>query len=348
MTEELNRYISLIPKAELHLHIEGSLEPDLMFSMAKKNGVNIKYKSEDDLRAAYNFNNLQEFLDIYYAGADVLITEQDFYDLTIAYLKKIKGDNVIHTEIFFDPQTHTARGVGFDTVVKGITRALDEGKEQMGISSHLIMCFLRHLDEQSAQETLDLALDYKDKIIGVGLDSSELGNPPSKFTNVFKRAQKEGFLTVAHAGEEGPAEYVWEAINVLNVMRIDHGVQSINDKKLVAELVKTQMPLTVCPLSNLKLKVVSDLKELPLKRMMDKNILVTINSDDPSYFGGYINQNYIETAEALNLTKDDILQLAKNSFTASFLTDAEKKYYLDKVDAVDKELRKQSHPANIM
>ena len=348
MTEELNRYIRLIPKAELHLHIEGSLEPDLMFSMAKKNGVNIKYKSEDDLRAAYNFNNLQEFLDIYYAGADVLITEQDFYDLTIAYLKKIQAANVIHTEIFLEPQADTARGIGFDTVVKGITRALHVGKEQMGISSHLIMCFLRHLDEQSAQETLDLALGYKDKIIGVGLDSSELGNPPSKFANVFKRAQKEGFLTVAHAGEEGPAEYVWEAINVLNVMRIDHGVQSINDKKLVAELVKTRMPLTVCPLSNLKLKVVSDLKELPLKRMIDKNILVTINSDDPSYFGGYINQNYIETAEALNLTKDDILQLAKNSFTASFLTDAEKKYYLDKVDAVDKELRKQSHPANIM
>ena len=348
MTEELNRYIRLIPKAELHLHIEGSLEPDLMFSMAKKNGVNIKYKSEDDLRAAYNFNNLQEFLDIYYAGADVLLTEEDFYDLTIAYLKKIEEDNVIHTEIFFDPQTHTARGVRFDTVVKGITRALDEGKEQMGISSHLIMCFLRHLDEQSAQETLDLALDYKDKIIGVGLDSSELGNPPSKFKNVFKRAQKEGFLTVAHAGEEGPTEYIWEAISLLNVMRIDHGVQSINDKKLVAELVKTQMPLTVCPLSNLKLKVVSDLKELPLKRMMDKNILVTINSDDPSYFGGYINQNYIETAKALNLTKDDILQLAKNSFTASFLTDTEKKYYLDKVDAVDKELIKQSHLANII
>ena len=348
MTEELNRYIRLIPKAELHLHIEGSLEPELMFAMAKKNGVNIKYKSEDDLRAAYNFNNLQEFLDIYYAGADVLITEQDFYDLTIAYLKKIEEDNVIHTEIFFDPQTHTVRGIAFDTVVKGISRALDDGKEQMGISSHLIMCFLRHLDEQSAQETLDLALNYKDKIIGVGLDSSELGNPPSKFVNVFKRAQKEGFLTVAHAGEEGPAEYVWEAINLLNVMRIDHGVQSINDEKLVAELVKTQMPLTVCPLSNLKLKVVSDLKELPLKRMMDKNILVTINSDDPSYFGGYVNQNYIETAEALNLTKDDILQLAKNSFTASFLTDAEKRYYLDKVDAADKELRKQPHLAKIL
>lgn len=343
MTEELNRYIRLIPKAELHLHIEGSLEPELMLAMAKKNGVNIKYKSEDELRAAYNFNNLQEFLDIYYAGADVLLTEEDFYDLTFAYLKKIHEDNVLHTEIFFDPQTHTVRGVAFDTVVKGITRALQDGKEQMGISSHLIMCFLRHLDEKSAQETLDYALDYKDKIIGVGLDSSEVGNPPSKFVNVFKRAQEEGFLTVAHAGEEGPAEYVWEAINLLNVERIDHGVQSINDEKLVAELVKKQMPLTVCPLSNLKLKVVSDLKDLPLKRMMDKNMMVTINSDDPSYFGGYVNQNYLEVAEALNLTKDDILLLAKNSFNASFLTDAEKKHYLDKVDEMDKKLRRNNN-----
>ena len=319
------------------------LEPELMLAMAKKNGVNIKYKSEDELRAAYNFNNLQEFLDIYYAGADVLLTEEDFYDLTFAYLKKIHEDNVLHTEIFFDPQTHTVRGVAFDTVVKGITRALQDGKEQMGISSHLIMCFLRHLDEKSAHETLDYALNYKDKIIGVGLDSSEVGNPPSKFVNVFKRAQEEGFLTVAHAGEEGPAEYVWEAINLLNVERIDHGVQSINDEKLVAELVKKQMPLTVCPLSNLKLKVVSDLKDLPLKRMMDKNIMVTINSDDPSYFGGYVNQNYLEVAEALNLTKDDILLLAKNSFNASFLTDAEKKHYLDKVDEMDKKLRRNNN-----
>ena len=339
MTEELNRYIRLIPKAELHLHIEGSLEPELMFAMAEKNDVSIKYKSEDELRAAYNFNNLQEFLDLYYAGADVLLTEEDFYDLTFAYLKKIHEDNVLHTEIFFDPQTHTIRGVSFDTVVKGITRALDDGKEQLGISSHLIMCFLRHLDEKSAQETLDYALDYKDKIIGVGLDSSEVGNPPSKFVNVFKRAQEEGFLTVAHAGEEGPADYVWEALNLLNVKRIDHGVQSINDEKLIDQLVKKQMPLTVCPLSNLKLKGVSDLKDLPLKRMMDKNMLVTINSDDPSYFGGYVNQNYLEVASALNLTKDDILLLAKNSFTASFLTEDEKKFYLDKVDEMDRELR---------
>lgn len=332
MTEELNRYIRHIPKAELHLHIEGSLEPEQMFAMAKKNGVKLKYNSVDELRAAYNFNNLQEFLDIYYAGADVLLTEEDFYDLTMAYLKKAHEDNVVHTEIFFDPQTHTSRGVKFDAVVSGISRALEDGRKQMNISSHLIMCFLRHLDETAAMQDLDAALDYKDKIIGVGLDSSELGNPPSKFNNVFQRAQKEGFLTVAHAGEEGPTDYVWEALNMLNVMRIDHGVKSLEDEKLVAELVKRQMPLTVCPLSNLKLKVVNDLKDHPLKKMLDKNMMVTINSDDPSYFGGYVNQNYLDVAEALNLTKDDILTLAKNSFTSSFLSDAEKEKFMDMVD----------------
>lgn len=332
MTEELNRYIRHIPKAELHLHIEGSLEPEQMFAMAKKNGVKLKYNSVDELRAAYNFNNLQEFLDIYYAGADVLLTEEDFYDLTMAYLKKAHEDNVVHTEIFFDPQTHTSRGVKFDAVVSGISRALEDGRKQMNISSHLIMCFLRHLDETAAMQDLDAALDYKDEIIGVGLDSSELGNPPSKFNNVFQRAQKEGFLTVAHAGEEGPTDYVWEALSMLNVMRIDHGVKSLEDEKLVAELVKRQMPLTVCPLSNLKLKVVNDLKDHPLKKMLDKNMMVTINSDDPSYFGGYVNQNYLDVAEALNLTKDDILTLAKNSFTSSFLSDAEKEKFMDMVD----------------
>ena len=339
MTQELSRYIRLIPKAELHLHIEGSLEPELMFAMAKKNGVKIRYNSIEELRAAYNFNNLQEFLNLYYAGADVLLTEEDFYDLTMAYLKKAHKDNVVHTEIFFDPQTHTVRGVKFDSVVNGIVRALEDGKKQMGISSHLIMCFLRHLDEKSAMEALDYALDHKDKIIGVGLDSSELGNPPRKFKNAFKRAQEEGFLTVAHAGEEGPAEYVWEAVDLLNVMRVDHGVRSIDDKKLVEELVKRQMPLTVCPLSNLKLKVVTDLKDHPLKKMLDKNLMVTINSDDPSYFGGYINQNYLEVAQALDLTKDDIFILAKNSFTSSFLSDTEKRKYMDMVEVADRELR---------
>lgn len=335
MTEELNRYIRLIPKAELHLHIEGSLEPELMFEMAKKNGVKIKYNSIEEIKAAYNFNNLQEFLDLYYAGADVLLTQEDFYDLTMAYLKKAHEDNVLHTEIFFDPQTHTARGVKFESVVNGIVNALDDGKKQLGISSQLIMCFLRHLDEKSAMETLNYALDHKDKIIAVGLDSSELGNPPTKFVNVFERAQKEGFLTVAHAGEEGPASYVWEALDHLNVMRIDHGVRSIDDKKLIDELAKRQIPLTVCPLSNLKLKVVSDLKDHPLKKMLDKNLLVTINSDDPSYFGGYVNQNYLEVAHALNLTKEDILVLAKNSFQASFLSDAEKQRYIQMIDDFD-------------
>lgn len=339
MTEELNRYIRLIPKAELHLHIEGSLEPELMFAMAKKNGVKIKYNSIEELHAAYDFNNLQEFLNLYYTGADVLLTEEDFYDLTMAYLKKAHEDNVVHTEIFFDPQTHTVRGVKFESIVNGIIRALEDGEKEMNISSHLIMCFLRHLDEKSAMKTLDYALDHKDKIIGVGLDSSELGNPPSKFINVFERAQKEGFLTVAHAGEEGPAAYVWEAIDLLNVMRVDHGVRSIDDKKLIDELVKRQIPLTVCPLSNLKLKVVSDLKDHPLKKMLDKNLMVTVNSDDPSYFGGYVNQNYLEVAHALNLTKDDILILAKNSFTSSFLSDAEKKKFVERVELKDKELR---------
>ena len=335
MTEELNRYIRLIPKAELHLHIEGSLEPELMFEMAKKNGVKIKYNSIEEIKAAYNFNNLQEFLDLYYAGANVLLTQEDFYNLTMAYLKKAHEDNVLHTEIFFDPQTHTERGVKFESVVNGIVNALDDGKKQLGISSQLIMCFLRHLDEKSAMETLNYALDHKDKIIAVGLDSSELGNPPTKFVNVFERAQKEGFLTVAHAGEEGPASYVWEALDHLNVMRIDHGVRSIDDKRLIDELAKRQIPLTVCPLSNLKLKVVSDLKDHPLKKMLDKNLLVTINSDDPSYFGGYVNQNYLEVAHALNLTKEDILVLAKNSFQASFLSDAEKQRYIQMIDDFD-------------
>jgi adenosine deaminase len=257
----------------------------------------------------------------------------------MAYLKKAHEDNVVHTEIFFDPQTHTVRGVKFESIVNGIIRALEDGEKEMNISSHLIMCFLRHLDEKSAMKTLDYALDHKDKIIGVGLDSSELGNPPSKFTNVFERAQKEGFLTVAHAGEEGPAAYVWEAMDLLNVMRIDHGVRSIDDKKLIDELVKRQIPLTVCPLSNLRLKVVSDLKDHPLKRMLDKNLMVTVNSDDPSYFGGYVNQNYLEVAHALNLTKDDILILVKNSFTSSFLSEKEKKRFFDKVELADRSLR---------
>ncbi|HJN97523.1 MAG TPA: adenosine deaminase, partial [Candidatus Marinimicrobia bacterium] len=276
---QLNNYIEGIPKAELHLHIEGTFEPELMFEIARRNNISINYKSIDELKKAYSFNNLQEFLDIYYAGASVLLQVQDFYDLTWAYLTKAHEQNLIHTEIFFDPQTHTDRGLSFDTVIQGIRSALDDGKEKLGISSKLIMCFLRHLDEAAAFETLNQALPYKNWIAGVGLDSSELGHPPSKFQRVFSKARDEGFITVAHAGEEGPAEYVWEAINLLKVSRIDHGNRSLDDKQLIKYLIETQIPLTVCPLSNLELKVVNDLKDHPLLKLMEAGLVVTINSD---------------------------------------------------------------------
>lgn len=323
LDQSLVEFIKKIPKAELHLHIEGSFEPELMFEIAKRNNVEIPYKSVEEVKAAYNFHNLQSFLDIYYAGASVLLKEQDFYDMTYAYLKRCDEDNVRHTEIFFDPQTHTDRGVSFDTVFKGIKRALDDGKKNFGISYHIIMCFLRHLSEEEAMKTLEMAIPYKKDIIGVGLDSSEVGHPPSKFKNVFARALEEGFLTVAHAGEEGPPEYIWEALDLLKVKRIDHGVRSIEDDKLMERIINEQIPLTVCPLSNLKLCVVKDLKDHNLKMMLDRGVCVTINSDDPAYFGGYMNQNYLETAEALNLSKEDIIKLAKNSFEASFLTESE-------------------------
>ncbi|MBU0577752.1 adenosine deaminase [Patescibacteria group bacterium] len=325
-------FIKKIPKAELHLHIEGTFEPELMFEIAKRNKIEIKYKSIEELKNAYNFNNLQEFLDIYYEGAGVLIEEQDFYDMTWAYLQKAHSQNVIHAEIFFDPQTHTDRGIKFETVINGIHRAVTDAKEEFGMSAQLIMCFLRHLDEESAIKTFKEALPYKDKITAVGLDSSEVGNPPSKFQKVFEMARGEGFLTVAHAGEEGPAEYVWEALNLLKVSRIDHGNHCLDDEKLIAELAQLQMPLTVCPLSNLKLKVVEDLTEHPLKEMMQKGLLVTINSDDPAYFGGYINENYLAITKALNLSKEDIVQLAKNSFKATFLEDSAKKEMIKKVE----------------
>lgn len=328
----MNDFIKSIPKAELHLHIEGSFEPELMFKIAKRNNKKIKYESVEELKKAYNFNNLQEFLDIYYSAAAVLIEEQDFYDMTWAYLEKIHSQNVIHTEIFFDPQTHTDRGIKFSTVIKGINRALQDGKNKLGISSKLIMCFLRHLDEESALKTLKEALNYKELITAVGLDSSEVGNPPSKFQRVFGQSRNAGFLTVAHAGEEGPAEYVWEALDLLKVSRIDHGNHSLDDGELVKELVKRKMPLTLCPLSNLKLKVVKDLKQHPLRKMMNSGLLVTINSDDPAYFGGYINENYTSISEALNLSKEDIYQLAKNSFIASFLEEETKKQMIEEVD----------------
>ena len=329
---QINNFIEGIPKAELHLHIEGTFEPELMFEIAHRNNIPINYQSVDELKKAYNFNNLQEFLDIYYAGASVLIHEQDFYDLTWAYLTKVHAQNLVHTEIFFDPQTHTDRGISFDTVIQGIHNALIDGKDKLGISSQLIMCFLRHLVEASAFETLEQALPYKNWIAGVGLDSSELGHPPSKFERVFSKAMDEGFITLAHAGEEGPAEYVWEAINLLKVSRIDHGNRSLDDDQLIKYIAEKQIPLTVCPLSNLELKVVEDLKDHPLLQLMEAGVMVTINSDDPAYFDGYMNENYIQIATALNFSKKQIAQLAKNSFKASFLPDKKKEKLISQVE----------------
>jgi adenosine deaminase len=332
MDKSIKDFIAELPKAELHLHIEGTLEPELLFKLAQRNNKKTSFKSIEELKHAYNFNNLQEFLDIYYQGASVLIEEQDFYDLTWAYLEKAHAQNILHAEIFFDPQTHTDRGIKFETVIKGIHHALENGKEKLGISSKLILCFLRHLDEKAAHETLEAALPFKAWITAVGLDSSEIGHPPSKFQHVYDKAKKEGLLTVAHAGEEGPAEYVWEALNLLKVARIDHGNHALDDEKLIKELVAKQIPLTVCPLSNQKLKVVPDLKNHPLKQMLEKGLLVTINSDDPAYFGGYVNENYLAIAQALNLSKQEIMQLAKNSFTASFLEPKIKQQMIEKVN----------------
>jgi len=328
----INKFIAGIPKAELHLHIEGTFEPELMFEIAIRNNLKLKYNSVDELIAAYNFNNLQEFLDIYYNGANVLLEEQDFYDLTWAYLKKIHSQNVVHTEIFFDPQTHASRGVPFSKVIRGIHRALEDGHNELGITSRLILSILRHLSQESAFQTLSDALEYKEWIIAVGLDSSENGHPPSKFQLFFEKVKAEGFQIVAHAGEEGPPQYVWEALNLLNVSRIDHGNRSLEDPLLVIELVKRKMPLTICPLSNLKLKVVVDMNKHPLAEMLDKGIMATVNSDDPAYFGGYINENYMAVADSLNLTKEQIVRLAKNSFAASFLEEEEKLKMINKVE----------------
>ncbi len=329
----LEQFIKGIPKAELHLHIEGTFEPELMFQIAKRNGIAIKYSSVDELKNAYSFNNLQEFLNIYYEGAGVLITEQDFYDMTWAYFTKIHAEKVLHTELFFDPQTHTTRGVEFKTVIHGINRACEDAKLKLGISSKLIMCFLRDLDEESALKTLEEALPYKDLILGVGLDSAEVGNPPSKFKKVYDKAHHLGFMTVAHAGEEGPSEYVWDALNNLRIARIDHGNRALDDDNLVQEIAQRKIALTVCPLSNLKLCVVSDLKDHPLKKMLELGIRATVNSDDPAYFGGYINENYLQTANALKLTKEDIYILAKNSFEGSFLHADEKEKHIMAVDS---------------
>ncbi len=311
-------FISGLPKAELHLHIEGSLEPELMFALAQRNEVDIPFASVEEVRAAYAFSNLQDFLDIYYQGMSVLQTEQDFYDLAMAYFQRIARDNVLHAEIFFDPQGHTERGVSFDTAISGLLRAMDDAETEFGISSHLIMCFLRHLSEEDAFVTLEQAEPWLDRILGVGLDSSELGHPPSKFARVFARAREKGLKCVAHGGEEGPPSYVREALDELKIDRLDHGNRSLEDDQLVERLVREGMTLTVCPLSNLALCVVDDLKQHPLKKMLDLGLQATVNSDDPSYFGGYMNANFLQTAEALDLSADDVVTLAKNGFAGSF------------------------------
>lgn len=326
--------IKKLPKAELHLHIEGTFEPELMFQIAKRNNVAIRFNNVEEIKKAYDFHNLQSFLDIYYEGANVLIKEKDFYDLTMAYLKRCKEDNVVHTEIFFDPQTHTDRGISFATVFNGIHSALQDAEKEWGITSHMIMCFLRHLDEESAFKTLKESLPFKEHIIAVGLDSSEVGHPPSKFKNVFEFALKEGFLAVAHAGEEGPPEYIWEALNLLKIKRIDHGVRSLEDEKLMQKIIAENIPLTVCPLSNLKLCVFKKLSDHNLKKLLMRGVKVTINSDDPAYFGGYVNQNYIETAKALDLSAEELKTLASNSFEASFLPAAQKSRWIDQIKSL--------------
>ena len=326
--------IQALPKAELHVHIEGTFEPELMFAIAQRNQIQIPYQSVEEVKQAYNFHNLQSFLDIYYAGANVLVHEQDFYNLAWAYFEKCAEDKVVHTEMFFDPQTHTERGVEFATVIEGLKRACQDAQQKLGISSQLIMCFLRHLSEEKAFETLEQALPFKDEIIAVGLDSSEVGHPPAKFERVFAKAREEGFLIVAHAGEEGPPEYVWEALDLLKVNRIDHGVRSEEDKQLMARLIAEKMPLTVCPLSNLKLCVVNDMKEHNIRRLLQQGVHVTVNSDDPSYFGGYMNDNFIAIQQALDLSNEELKQLAINSFEASFISDQEKQKWIAEIKKI--------------
>lgn len=326
--------IRALPKAELHVHIEGTFEPELMFAIAQRNQIQIPYKSVEEVKQAYNFHNLQSFLDIYYAGANVLVHEQDFYDLAWAYFEKCAEDRVVHTEMFFDPQTHTDRDVAFSTVINGLKRACTDAKAKFGISSQLIMCFLRHLSEEAAFETLEQALPFKQDIIAVGLDSSEVGHPPAKFERVFAKAREEGFLIVAHAGEEGPPEYVWEALDLLKVNRIDHGVRSEEDEQLMARLINEKMPLTVCPLSNLKLCVVKDMKDHNIRRLLQKDVHVTVNSDDPSYFGGYMNDNFFAIQQALDLTNDELKKLAINSFEASFISDEEKQKWIAEIKKI--------------
>jgi adenosine deaminase len=334
MTTDLKQLVEQLPKAELHIHIEGSLEPEMMFDLARRNGVTLPYKDVETLSKAYNFNCLQDFLDLYYKGMSVLQTQQDFHDLTWAYLQRCHQQNVVHCEIFFDPQGHTERGIGFEIFMGGICSALEKAQAELGISSNLIMCFLRHMDEQSAFETLEASLPYLDRITGVGLDSSELGHPPRLFRNVFARAAQLGLKRVAHAGEEGPPEYVYEALDLLGVDRIDHGNRSLEDEALVKRLVEEHMPLTVCPQSNLRLAVVKDMSEHPIRKMLALGLNACINSDDPAYFGGYLNENFDALIDETGLTLDEIFQLTINGFKSSFLSDVEKQIHLDRINAM--------------
>ncbi len=331
---DLKAFLRQLPKAELHLHIEGSLEPEMMFAMARRNGVALPYASVEETRAAYAFSDLQSFLDIYYAGAAALLHEQDFYDLAMAYFRRAQADGVVHAELFFDPQTHTARGVAFTTVLDGLERACRDAQEELGISSRLILCFLRHLSEADAFATLEQAQPHHHRLHGVGLDSSERGHPPAKFERVFACCRDLGLRRVAHAGEEGPPAYVWEALDRLGIERIDHGVRAMEDPALVERLVREQVPLTVCPLSNVKLRVFPELAQHNLKQMLQRGLRVTINSDDPAYFGGYIGQNFLESALALDLSRSDLATLARHSLLASFTTPAERAPWLAKLDAV--------------
>ncbi len=328
----ITEFIKKTPKTELHLHIEGSLEPELMFKLSKRNKVEIPFRSVEEIKSAYNFTNLDSFLKIYYAGSNVLINEEDFFDLTWEYILRCKENNIVHTEIFFDPQSHLVRGISFDKIINGIDKALIKAEKELKITSKIIMCFLRHLDEDSCFDVLKQACNYKDKIIGVGLDSSEKGNPPKKFKSLFEKAIQEGFITVAHAGEEGPPEYIWDSLNLLKVKRIDHGVQCLKDEKLINKLKQDQIPLTVCPLSNIKLCVFNKLENHNLKKMLDKGLRVMVNSDDPAYFGGYLNKNLIDTSKALNLELNDVKILIENSFKSSFLDEKTKNEWLNKIN----------------
>ena len=332
MRSPIQRFIASLPKAELHLHIEGTLEPEMAFQLAAKHGVALPYAGIEAMRQAYQFANLQSFLDIYYAGAELLRDEADFHALTAAYLRKAHSQGVVHAEIFFDPQTHTQRGVAFDSVVGGIRRALQEAERELGITHRLILCFLRHLSAEEAMRTLEEALAYRDIITAVGLDSSESGHPPAKFAAVFERARRAGLLTVAHAGEEGPAHYISEALDILQVRRIDHGVRCEEDPELVRRLVRDRVPLTVCPLSNVKLQVFDRIESHNLKRLLDLGLCVTVNSDDPAYFGGYVLENYLAVQQALDLSKADVARLARNSIEASFLSAPEQRRWLAVID----------------